>query len=356
MRRCSGIKGSERKHRVFLTIVFSALTLMIFVITMLIVGALILLSVRSGLFGTRDYGSGAVVIILLFVPSSICVGTFVSAIISHFPLRPVYKIINGMNGLASGNYDTRIDLGKTEMGKEVTESFNKLAAELQNTEMLRSDFINNFSHEFKTPIVSICGFARLLKRDNLTESQRLEYLNIIEEESARLSSMATNVLNLTKVENQSILTNVTSYNLSEQIRTCLLLLEKKWSAKNLKIGAEFNEHTIKAEEELLKQVWINLIDNAVKFSPDNGEVEITMSEEGENIVVSVKNYGSHIGSEDRARIFNKFYQADSSHSSQGNGLGLSIAKRIVDLHKGDIVVKSENGCTTFSVSLPKNNE
>lgn len=347
--------NNRHKHNMLvLTVVFSIISFSILLITMFIVGAVILLFLRFGFINTGTHGShGAMLIILLFIPSSICVGTVISAMISHIPLRPVYKIINGMNALASGEYDTRIDLGGTKIGKELTNSFNKLASELENTEMLRSDFINNFSHEFKTPIVSIYGFAKLLKKGNLTEKQRLEYLDIIEEEAARLSSMATNVLNLTKIENQSILTNITNFNLSEQIRTCVLLLEKKWSEKNLKIDVEFNEYDINGDEELLKQVWINLIDNAVKFSPENGEIEILIIDGEQSITVSVKNYGSHIDEEERIRIFNKFYQADSSHSSQGNGLGLAVVKKIVELHNGEITVDSRDNFTIFSVCLPK---
>lgn len=149
-----------------------------------------------------------------------------------------------------------------------------MAEELENTQMLRSDFINNFSHEFKTPIVSIAGFAKLLRRGNLTDAQKEEYLAIIEEESLRLAAMATNVMNLTKVENQTILTDLTTFNLSEQIRACVLLLEEKWSRKELDLDLEFPEYTIRANEELLKQVWINLLDNAIKYSPNYGEIGV----------------------------------------------------------------------------------
>ena len=228
-----------------------------------------------------------------------------------------------------------------------------LAEELQNTEMLRSDFINNFSHEFKTPIISIAGFAKLLKRGNLSEKQKLEYIDIIEEESLRLSYMATNVLNLTKVENQSILTDIMEFNLSEQIRSSVLLLENRWTKKHLEFSLEFEECNIFANEELLKQVWINLLDNAIKFSQEYGLIEVKIKEEQETYKVSVANAGYEIPQESMDKIFNKFYQADESHASEGNGVGLAIVKKIVELHKGSVVVESKNGITVFEITLNK---
>jgi len=201
---------------------------------------------------------------------SIPIGFLVSLVAVKFPLKPIRDLIDGMDALAAGDFKIRMCAGsimrRYPAFREVSDSFNKMAEELESTEMLRSDFINNFSHEFKTPIVSIAGFAKLLKRGNLSPEQQ-EYLNIIEEESLRLSYMATNVLSLTKVENQTILSDVTEFNLSEQIRSCVLVLERKWSSKNLDLQLDFDEYKICANEELLKQVWINLLDNAIKFAP-----------------------------------------------------------------------------------------
>ena len=244
-------------------------------------------------------------------------------------------------------------LAKYPVAKELSDSFNKMAAELESTEMLRSDFINNFSHEFKTPIVSIAGFAKLLKKGRLSEEEELEYLDIIEDESLRLSAMATNVLNLTKVENQTILTGVSRYNLSEQLRNCVLLLENKWSKKNLELNVDFEEHQICANEELLKQVWVNLLDNAIKFTPDDGLIEVAIGEDGNSNAVSVINSGSEIPEENRERIFQKFYQADESHATEGNGIGLAIVQKVVQLHQGKVEVESGKGRTSFTVILPK---
>ena len=219
--------------------------------------------------------------------------------------------------------------------------------------MLRSDFINNFSHEFKTPIVSIAGFASLLKQGDLPRAEQLEYLDIIESESKRLADMATNVLNMTKVENQTILTDVTEFNLSEQLRTCVLLLERKWEKKNLEMNLELEEHTISGNQELLRQVWVNLLDNAIKFSPEGQSVEISAAEEENAVAVSICNTGSYIPQNQQEAIFRKFYQADHSHSTEGNGIGLAVVKRVVELHEGTIRVESNPSFTKFTVTLPK---
>jgi signal transduction histidine kinase len=314
--------------------------------------------IRSGKIATlSDAALTPNKIIGMVTINSLVLGAIISTTISRFPLKPVNKIITQMNRLASGDYKARLEidgpLAKHSAVKEVTDSFNRMAEELQSTEMLRSDFINNFSHEFKTPIVSIAGFAKLLRRGNLSAEKQAEYLAIIETESMRLSQMATNVLNLTKVENQTILTDVTEYNLSEQIRSCILLLSEKWEQKEIEYALDFNEYTIHANEELLKQVWINLLGNAVKFTPAGGLIEVRITEQESTITVSVRNTGSEIAPEHQERIFNKFYQVDESHSSEGNGIGLAIVKRVVDLHEGAVSVSSGSGSTTFTVVLPK---
>ena len=285
-------------------------------------------------------------------------GLLISVAVSQIPMKPVRDLINCMDALAGGDYTTRFHIGPISQKYpplvKISDSFNKMAQELQNTEMLRGDFINNFSHEFKTPIVSIAGFAKLLKRGNLTDQEKKEYMDVIEEESLRLSYMATNVLNLTRVENQTILTNLSTFNLSEQIRSCILLLENKWTQKDLDLNLNFGEYNITANEELLKQVWINLLDNAFKFSPKCQTVEVGITQRGSNLAVSIMNSGSDIPEDKQKLIFNKFYQADESHSTQGNGVGLAIVRRVTELHSGTIHVDSRDHVTTFTVELPQN--
>ena len=294
---------------------------------------------------------------ILVMTVAVCLISFIiGVLIGKFPLKPVNDLINSMNQLADGNFKTRLHFGKTiskhKAFKEISDSFNKLAEELENTETLRGDFINNFSHEFKTPIVSIAGLAKLVNKGNISEEQKKAYLTAIEEESMRLASMATNVLNLTKVENQSILTDVSKYNVSEQIRSCVLLLEDKWTKKDILLELDFDEYYVEAGEELMKQVWINLLDNAIKFSPKGERVALEIEKKDDLIYVTVSNSGAHITPENQQKIWNKFYQADESHASEGNGVGLAIVKKIVDLHKGDVTVNSTDGVVTFTVALP----
>lgn len=290
--------------------------------------------------------------------ASLCIGTLLTPLILRIPLKPINRLIGGMRRLADGHYEERIDLGTMPMMKNVADSFNAMAAELESTEMLRSDFVNNFSHEFKTPIVSIRGFARILQRGGLTEDRQKQYIDIIVDESTRLSNMATNVLHLTRLENQTILTDATSFNLSEQVRRMILLMEKKWSEKQLSIDASFDEYTVSANRELLDQVWLNLLDNAIKFSPVGGEIAVrvlTGADEGNHsryVQVSVINHGPEIPPEQQKRIFEKFYQGDTSHASEGAGVGLSVVKRIVALHGGSIDVESSPEATAFHVRLP----
>lgn len=349
--------NEEQRQRLSLTLLFTGLVFLFLLITTVIIVCVILILLHQGVLrlGEGNLRTNGLVAILLLI--SVIVGTGITFAIGRFPLRPVNDIINAMNRLAAGDYRTRLQftgpLAKYPVAEELSDSFNKMASELENTEMLRADFINNFSHEFKTPIVSIAGFAKLLKKGKLSPEEQREYLDIIEDESLRLSAMATNVLNLTKVENQTILTGVTEYNLSEQLRNCVLLLESKWSRKNLELNVDFEEHTIHANEELMKQVWVNLLDNAIKFAPEDGLVEVAIFEDEGSISVSVINSGSEIPAESRDRIFQKFYQADESHASEGNGIGLAIVQKVIQLHNGHVDVDSREGRTVFTVTMPK---
>ena len=284
------------------------------------------------------------------------IGALVAVLASKVPLRPIREMMDGMDKLAGGDFHTRISPGPIMSTYphfvELTDSFNKMAQQLDHTEMLRSDFINNFSHEFKTPIVSIAGFARLLRRGNVSPEQQAEYLAIIEEESLRLSSMATNVLHLTKLENQTILTDVTTYNLSEQLRSCVLLLADEWTHKGLEPDLEFDEFFISANEELMKQVFINLLDNAIKFSPQGGRLGVELEQTTHWTRVRVSNQGDPIPEESREKIFYKFYQVDESHAAKGNGIGLAIVKQVVKLHKGNVSFSCADGINCFTVLIP----
>ncbi len=351
-------KKEIRKHRRALNITVLLYLLFDMVVAILVAIGVVVLLMHFNLIPTEtagQYDSKYVITFLSLI--NLLSGIVVVMLTNRLMLKYINRIINQMNRLANGDFKARLSFGKPldkhPTVQEITGSFNAMAEELDGTEMLRSDFINNFSHEFKTPIVSVAGFAKLLKHGNLTEEQRMEYLDIIEQEAMRLSAMATNVLNMTKVENQTILANVTKFNLSEQLRNSVLVLEPKWTKKQTEFDLSFKEHMIEANEEFLKHVWVNLIDNAIKFSPDYGMVGISVEEQEEKLLITISNNGSEISKEQMKHIFNKFYQADESHASEGNGIGLALVKGVIKLHGGEVSVKSENLRTAFTVMLPK---
>lgn len=350
-------KIKEKTSRMSLTLAFSIFVFAILLSAIALTALGLWLLTKAGVIVNVDGELQLGQVILFMSLISLIIGGISTFFSSRLPLKPVNEIINKMNRLAAGDFKTRLGFGNTMSAhpavKELTTSFNTMAEELENTELLRNDFINAFSHEFKTPIVSITGLANLLESGDITEEQRVQYARAIREESMRLSSMASNVLCLTKVENQTILTDVSRFNMSEQVRSAVLLLEEKWTGKNIDLQLDFDEYMIEANEEMLKQVWINLIDNAVKFVPRCGTVELEVYDTGNNLCVKVSNTGNDIPLEKQEKLFAKFYQADESHTTQGNGIGLAIVKRIVELHKGSVSVKSANGITTFTVMLPK---
>lgn len=350
-------KKPVRKYRISLALMLSGIVMIFLLITSAIVAVVIFFLVSRGtlLVGDKELNFGSFILLLSLL--SLGIGTTLAASTSRLSLKPINKIINGMNKLASGDYSARLSFkgpfGKIPFMAELTNSFNTMAHTLETTKVVHTDFINSFSHEFKTPIVSVAGFAKLLRREDLPKEKRDEYLQVIEEESMRLSQMATNVLDLSKIENQSSLNDVVSFNLSEQIRTCILMLENKWEKKNIELSLQFDEYYITGSEELLKHVWINLLDNAIKFTFDDGKIEIKINEDAKIVCVQIINTGAPIPDKSIDRIFEKFYQADASHSTEGNGVGLAVVKKITDLHGGTVTAESENGFNTFTVTLPK---
>ena len=347
----------KQPGRMTLTLILSACVFLVTLVTLLIIGIALVIVDRTGQLGKWMEHSSILSFFLIIAAMSLVGGTLMALLLGTFPLRSVSRMTQGLHRLASGDYKVRIEptgiVGAIAPMRDMVDSFNATAAELEGTEMLRSDFINNFSHEFKTPIVSIAGFAGLLKQGNLTREEQMEYLDIIESESKRLADMATNVLNMTKVENQTILTDVSTFNLSEQLRKCVLLLERKWEKKNLEMNLDLEEYMISGNQELLRQVWVNLLDNAIKFSPECQTVEISASQTDSTVSVAICNTGSYIPPEQQEAIFRKFYQADRSHSAEGNGIGLAVVKRVVELHEGTVQVESESAYTKFIVTLPK---
>lgn len=357
MKKGTGRRASKRGIRISLSLMFAAMLFVIFLVTMVVVAAITMILSHYGILIISGSWSGASRFVIYLAIASVILGTLLSFGAGNIPLWPVNYLVNAMNQLAEGDYSVRLHTkkswGEISFVKETMTSFNKLAEELNNTQMLRSDFVNNFSHEFKTPIVSINGFAKLLLQGELSEQEQREYLEIIAAESGRLAHMANNVLDLTRIENQQILTNIREFNLSELIRTCALLLEPKWSKKNVFPVLDFDEYTISGNSDLLQHAFINLMDNAIKFSPEESEFSITIEALEEDYRITVTNHGPDIPHDILERIFEKFYQGDQSHSAEGNGIGLAVVRQVAILHQGEVSVRSGNGTTEFILTLPK---
>ncbi len=351
-------KKMERKSRLALTLLLAGVTFAVELLFLLLLAAVVITLSGTGVLKLEITGAiNRPLLTALFILFCLIVGAGISFLLSRILTGPINKTINTINRLAEGDYKARLEIGKPLINHptiiEITDSFNQMAARLDKTEILRTDFVNNFSHEFKTPIVSIMGFAKLLKRGNLTPEEQKEYIGVIEEESGRLSNMATGILQLSKIENQNVIGSRHRYNLSEQLRNCVLLLEKKWTEKGLEPELIFDEYEIVADEDLLKQVWLNLIDNAVKFSEPDCAFRISIENKNNEIQVHVVNTGPDIPAQSLPYIFDKFYQADESHSGKGNGIGLAVVKRIVNLHGGEIGVQSGGGKTEFTITIPQ---
>ena len=273
--------------------------------------------------------------------------------ISRKIVNPIKKITDATKKVASGDFTIELETKRDDEIGELTHNFNKMVKELNSIECLQKDFINNVSHEIKTPISSIQGFAKLLEADDLSKEERKEYAEIIKEESNRLLHMSTNILKLAKLENQERLANKTKFNVAEQIRRTVGRLEPKWKERNIKFNVSLKEQEFLGEKDLMYQVWMNIIENSIKFSKQDGQIDVKMKTNQDSIIVEIKDYGIGMEEEEAKKIFDRFYQVDKSHTKPGAGLGMTIAKRIVELSDGKIEAKSKlNESTTFIVTLP----
>ena len=271
------------------------------------------------------------------------------------PHENIHDILtDALAQIARGNFDVFLDAKATDMHHDLAEAINDMARGLGNLETMRQDFISNVSHEIQSPLTSISGFAGLLKKEDLSAEQRRRYAEIIEAESKRLSSLSENLLKLTTLDNSKLPLNRQDFRLDKQLEHVALLLEPQWSAKNLNLEAELPLCILCGDEDLLSQVWTNLLHNAIKFTPEGGQISIGLKQEGDAAQVTIGDTGIGIGPEDRIHIFERFYKADKARarSAGGNGLGLSLVKKIVDLHGGSIRVESTIGeGTTFEIFL-----
>ncbi|RNB80619.1 HAMP domain-containing sensor histidine kinase [Brevibacillus nitrificans] len=264
-------------------------------------------------------------------------------------------VIDALRRIAKGDFSVNLDVKIDHMWGELVDGINHMAEQLNEMEQLRQEFISNVSHEIQSPLTSIRGFARALQNEKLTHEERQHYLQIIETESARLSKISENLLKLTSLEGKHHPVERKRYSLDQQLRRIILACEPQWLEKELELDIILDKVEIVADEEMLSQVWNNLINNSIKFTPSGGKLQIQLREAGEEVLVRVTDTGIGIAKEDQGRVFERFFKADKSRNrtSGGSGLGLSIVKKIIDLHQGTITVQSELGeGTTFIVTLP----
>lgn len=289
----------------------------------------------------------------VLVAISLVIGIILALLFRRFILKPLYSAYYALNCIAEGNYDVEIKPQGIRAIAKVAREINSTAKELRSIEIMRNDFINNFSHEFRTPIVSIEGFAKILKDENLSPEEKEEYLNIIISESHRLSELSSNILILNRLDNQNVLSDKKIFNISEQIRLCVVLLENKWSQKDISFDFSGDDYEFNGSEQLLQQLWLNIIDNAIKYSPCGGEIFIRVFKRNGNLFFTFTDKGKGMTEHELKHAFDRFYQGDINHKNSGNGIGLSVSKKICELHGGKIAITSEpDNSTTVEITLP----
>ena len=341
------MKKNKKFSKLFLRNTFIIFVCLLFCISVLFI--ITFVSYKLGLLSER-YGGPIGVLIIIFL-ISLCIGGVISLLGAKKITKPIQDLENATTEITKGNFDIQVAPTKNPELENLIENFNKMTRELKNNETLKSDFISNVSHEFKTPLAIIQSTSQALQEENLDEGIKKEYQEILNKNITKLSNLTNNILCLSKIENQEIVPDKSKFLLDEQIRYCILSLEPKWQKKNIEFDLKLPKITYYGSQELLSQVWQNLIDNAIKFSRENGKISITLTS-NEETIVRITDNGIGMSEETIKRIFDKFYQGDTSHSKEGNGLGLALVNRILKICNGEIRVNSEKGKgSTFVVTL-----
>ncbi len=342
---------------------FCFFLLMAFFITCCMMLFLSTMSASMGIEFTEENINTAARLTFLNVMFLSLVCTVIDGLRRKFTVdRPVKKIVSAAERIAKGDYSVRIEplrsINRADGLDKIAECYNKMANELEGTATMQSDFIANVSHELKTPLAVMQNYASLLSAPELADEERMRCARSVNDACRRLADLISNILKLSKLENSQIYPSVKKYDLSEQICESLLAFESIWEAKNIEISADIAQDVkITADPELLSVVWNNLISNALKFTEKGGSVSLSLEKEGGFAVVRVCDSGCGISPEVGRRIFDKFYQGDTSHATEGNGLGLALVKRIIEITEGDISVESTQGIgSTFTVRIKDNED
>ncbi|WP_049827436.1 sensor histidine kinase [Paenibacillus maysiensis] len=312
----------------------------IFVVVGIITYSIVFLVSNTDLFYYIEFNLSFSFVLALTL--SLVIGTAITSLVGKQILTPMMKLNYASKEIANGNFHVKMNADtQIKEIEEIFTSFNQMVAELKNIEMMRNDFVANISHEFKTPLTAIEGYATLLQDNELEDDERLQYIQTILDSTKQLSTLSSNILRLSKLENQDKVTDKTLYRLDEQIRQVLLYFEKTWLDKELELILDLPKTMFYQNENLLMQVWINLLSNAIKFTPPLGSIQVILIKRETEIIVSIKDSGIGMTQQVKKHIFEKFYQGDRSRSKEGNGLGLALVYRIVCLCNGKIQVNSE---------------
>lgn len=288
---------------------------------------------------------------------SLLFGSIISIFVIYYSLDPFTKLSNAIQAVSQGDYSVSLDEIK-HFGEinNIYRDFNHMVRELNSTTTLNSDFISNVSHEFKTPLATISGYVSLLQDDSLSTEERNEYISIILQTTKSLSKMTSNILSLSRLENQSIICEREFFRVDEQIRQVILRNEPLWAAKDISINPDLDSILWYGNQELSSHIWNNLLDNAIKFTPSGGKIDITASADEHWLNVCFSDNGIGMSKEVQAHIFDKFYQGDTSHTKKGNGLGLALVQQIVTLYDGSIELESHLDMgSSFQIHLPMKN-
>lgn len=292
--------------------------------------------------------------ILLFLGGSLQLGAVIAIFVGKWIIRPVQNIGQAFDALSRGDFSVKVsEEERLAEIREIAKQFNAMTHDLSHIETLRADFVVNVSHEFKTPLSSIEGYATLLQNRSLSREKQEDYLEKILDNSRKLSALSSDILMLSKLENQELVSGSTEFRLDEQIRRCILQLETRWAEKELEFDMDLPKQMYFGSEALLERVWSNILDNAIKHSPRRGCIHIALSQKDKSLQITMADEGDGMSEEVQKHIFEKFYQGDPSRKAEGNGLGLALVKRIVELCRGSVAVASapDEGAV-FTVVLP----
>lgn len=327
-----------------------------------ILSSAIFVAVSVGIFGAIEFFGNVIIgwnktynpiLMLGMIPPM----GIIFAAVSYASLRKSTEyttdIIEAISAVAAGNFAIRLGESQRGLYSEVYADFNKMCRELESVQTLRDDFIRNLSHEFKTPISSINGFAQAIMEAGASRDEVSAYAKIIYDESLRLEDMSTRALIMAKLDTQEFIIDKARYSLDEQLRRCVIILSPQWSKKGIDVSADLESADFEGNEALLHEVWLNILSNAIKFTPDGGAVSVSLARKGESLAVDIADDGKGMGREELVHAFDKYFQGETTSHTRGLGLGLAIAKRIVELSGGTISARSEpNEGSVFSVSLP----